>query len=290
MSNEESFSMGGATFTVKRGGMASAKELDDISAYSGFDKLPESFFAKNLLTISTPKFELSFSAKECSRFFNSEKTRGEIHRASAEEGGEPKGPVLFEASKWNEQGFAFSENLQVPVSEKWENKPKEVSEVQPADLSVDWTHLNLYAGSFKPGPDPFTVETGASIPESRLTIENTVLWFRDLYMFESDLDDWGYSCVRVRIRVQKDSAFVLLRSYIRVDNAHIRIVDHRFFIDFNDFSLIRKTDFLANSYANIQSQGFVFTPGFNMDHSQSDIVGRFLENKFSLSQKFAAQN
>lgn len=290
MQNEESFSMGGATFTVRRGGMASAKELDDISAYSGFEKLPESFFAQNRLTISTPKFELSFSARESARYFNSEKTRGEIYRASAAEKGGTSESVPFEASKWDEQAFAFSENLQVPVSDKWEHKPKEVSEVQPADLSIDWTHLNLYGGTFVPGPEPFTVESNSSIPESRLTVENTVLWFRDLYMFESDLDDWGYSCVRVRIRVQKDSAFVLLRSYIRVDNAHIRMIDHRFFIDFSDFSLVRRVDFLANSYTKIQNQGFVFHPGFNMDHSQSDIVAKFLENKHSACQRFVANS
>ena len=54
-------------------------------------------------------------------------------------------------------------------------------------------------------------------------------------MYEDDLGDFGYCQLRVRIRAQKDSIFILLRSYARVDKTSVRILDNRYFIDFNDF-------------------------------------------------------
>lgn len=56
-----------------------------------------------------------------------------------------------------------------------------------------------------------------------------------MLLYEDDLGDFGYSQLRVRLRAQKDSIFILLRSYVRVDQRAVRILDNRFFIDFNDF-------------------------------------------------------
>lgn len=62
-----------------------------------------------------------------------------------------------------------------------------------------------------------------------------MLHYKDILLYEDDLDDFGYSQLRLKARVQRDSIFILLRSYIRVDKTVIRVIDNRFFIDFLDF-------------------------------------------------------
>jgi hypothetical protein len=77
--------------------------------------------------------------------------------------------------------------------------------------------------------------SGNEIPKDRLTPENPIEHYKDILLYEDDLGDFGYSQLRVRLRAQKDSIFILLRSYVRVDQTSVRILDNRFFIDFNDF-------------------------------------------------------
>ena len=122
-----------------------------------------------------------------------------------------------------------------------------------------------------------------------------------MLLYEDDLGDFGYSQLRVRLRAQKDSIFILLRSYVRVDQAAVRILDNRFFIDFNDYVenekkgndflnilflekkriLIKQTDFLEASWNEILSAGFTFNSSFNLDFNQSDKIARYLKPKLS---------
>lgn len=118
-----------------------------------------------------------------------------------------------------------------------------------------------------------------------------------MLLYEDDLDDFGYSQLRVRLRAQKDSIFILLRSYVRVDNTAVRIVDNRFFIDFNDFEessekgtqapeapqkvLIKQTDYLEASWNEILSAGFTFNGAFNLDFNQSDQIAKYLKPKLT---------
>ena len=40
------------------------------------------------------------------------------------------------------------------------------------------------------------------IPKSRLGVDNKILHFKNLFLYEDDLGDFGYSRLRLRIRAQ----------------------------------------------------------------------------------------
>lgn len=109
-------------------------------------------------------------------------------------------------------------------------------------------------------------------------------------MYEDDLGDFGYTQLRLRMRVQEDSIFVLLRSYIRVDNCVVRILDNRFFIDLNDYKdvsdskqkvMIKQTTYLEESWENLLKKGFKFGSAFNLEFNQADQICPFMQMKLS---------
>jgi len=62
--------------------------------------------------------------------------------------------------------------------------------------------------------------------------ENPILHFGEVYLFECDLDDCGYSMSKVRFRVMSNCWYVLLRFFLRVDGVQVRIFDTRIFHEF----------------------------------------------------------
>ena len=74
-----------------------------------------------------------------------------------------------------------------------------------------------------------TYPTEASIPFEMLSPENPILHFGEIYLFECDLDDCGYTMSKVRFRVMKDCYYILLRYFLRVDGVKVRIFDTRIF-------------------------------------------------------------
>ena len=69
--------------------------------------------------------------------------------------------------------------------------------------------------------------------------ENPVLHFDEVIMYEDELADRGCSKSYVRFRVMEDCWFVLLRSYIRLDKVAVRILDTRYFHQFDSREIIR---------------------------------------------------
>ena len=69
----------------------------------------------------------------------------------------------------------------------------------------------------------------AKIPFEMLSPDNPIVHFGEVYLFECDLEDCGYSMSKLRFRVMKDCFYVLLRSYLRVDGMKVRIFDTRIF-------------------------------------------------------------
>lgn len=62
-----------------------------------------------------------------------------------------------------------------------------------------------------------------------LGVENPILHYGEIVLFEDELGDKGYSKANVRFRVMNNCFFILLRSYTRVDHVLVRILDTRIF-------------------------------------------------------------
>ena len=64
---------------------------------------------------------------------------------------------------------------------------------------------------------------------AQLTARDPIQWFYETPMYTSELDDCGLSTCGVKIRVMPHCWFVLMRSYVRVDGAHVLMRDVRYF-------------------------------------------------------------
>ena len=77
-----------------------------------------------------------------------------------------------------------------------------------------------------------------------------------------------------------DCFFGLLRSYLRVDNVIVRIIDTRIFHSFGDNYILREFLVRENTVEDLQQKGFNFNSEWSLSHDQSDKVSRFMDQIF----------
>ena len=74
----------------------------------------------------------------------------------------------------------------------------------------------------------------------------------------------------------EDCFFGLLRSYVRVDNVLVRIIDTRIFHSFGDNYIFREFLVKESSYDDLINKGFNFNSEWSLSHDQSDSISRFM--------------
>jgi type 2A phosphatase activator TIP41 len=82
-----------------------------------------------------------------------------------------------------------------------------------------------------------------------------------------------------------DCFFGLLRSYLRVDNVIVRILDTRLFHSFGDKYIFREFQVKENTFEALNTKGFKFTSDWSLSSGQSDKVSRFMDVIFSAKDK-----
>ncbi|KAI8624391.1 TIP41-like family-domain-containing protein [Xylariaceae sp. FL1651] len=80
-------------------------------------------------------------------------------------------------------------------------------------------------------PREFT-PTDEPIPIELLKRRDPILFFDDVMLYESELDDNGISVLSVKLRVHEQRMLLLCRLYMRLDNVLCRIRDTRVYVDF----------------------------------------------------------
>ncbi|EGR33576.1 tip41-like family protein, putative [Ichthyophthirius multifiliis] len=112
---------------------------------------------------------------------------------------------------------------------------------------------------------PYAEKTNDEIPLENLTEKNQIKWANMINLWEDELGDTGYTSSEFRFRVMGDCFFGLLRHYLRVDDVIIRIYDTRYYHDFTWNYILREFQVREDTYKNIKSKGFEFTPQWNLD-------------------------
>lgn len=100
----------------------------------------------------------------------------------------------------------------------------------------DWSYTTDYQGtvtgkSFEP--------TSEAIPIELLKRPDPILFFEEVLLYESELDDNGISIVSCKFRVMPDRMLLLCRLFMRLDNVLVRIRDTRIYVDFNMKKVIK---------------------------------------------------
>ena len=84
----------------------------------------------------------------------------------------------------------------------------------------------------------------------------------------------------------KDCFFGLLRSYLRVDNVLVRIVDTRVFHSFDQNYILRDFQIRENTYQNLKDvKKFEMSSDWSLAVNQSDTVYRHLDVVFNTRDK-----
>ena len=157
------------------------------------------------------------------------------------------------------------ENVVVQQAGHWKNKDtSKIKDFKAVEQTSDWTYSTSYKGTVRylntaaaHVKDQTSLELEANkdstaqlelkdMPESSINFgmlspDNTILHFGEVYLFEDDLDDCGYTLSKVRFRVMADCWYVLLRFYLRVDGVRVRAFDTRVFHEFG-------TDFVHREF------------------------------------------
>lgn len=77
------------------------------------------------------------------------------------------------------------------------------------------------------------------IPIELLKRPDPILFFEEVVLYDSELDDNGISIVSCKIRVMPDRMLLLCRLFMRLDKVIVRIRDTRIYVDFNTGKIIR---------------------------------------------------
>ena len=166
---------------------------------------------------------------------------------------------------------------------------------QTVEVISDWTHSTPYKASVRflsnhvqriKNKTALQIPTGAAdpsatikveitdeeIPYHRLGQDNPIVQSGQIYLFECDLEDSGYTMGICRFRVMSDCWYVLLRSYIRVDGVCVRVLDTRMFHDFSTRAILREFTHREGTYAELRAAGFNLSSEWMLSDTQADEV------------------
>jgi type 2A phosphatase activator TIP41 len=89
-------------------------------------------------------------------------------------------------------------------------------------------------------PPRFGKISGAEIPLELLKRRDPILFFDDVVLYESELDDNGISLLSVKVRVHAQRMLLLSRLFMRLDGVVVRIRDTRVYVDFEKEEVLRE--------------------------------------------------
>lgn len=118
-----------------------------------------------------------------------------------------------------------------------------------------------------------------------LSPDNPIKHFGEVYLFESDLEDCGYTMSKIRFRVMGDCFYILLRYYLRVDGVKVRIFDTRIFHEFGTDFIHREFQYRQSSYDQLRNKGFDLGSEWMLSPQQSDLVFPQLETKQLIQER-----
>ncbi|KAI2775267.1 TIP41-domain-containing protein [Daldinia loculata] len=160
--------------------------------------------------------------------------------------------------------------LQVAYAKSWSASREQTSAgIKDVVRPYDWSYSTTYRGTVVPPPSsrapppppgPAATENDTNTEESKKSSEQEVegaqknkfeftpsnnpipiellkrrdpiLFFDEVMLYESELDDNGISIFSVKLRVHERRMLLLARLFMRLDNVVVRIRDTRVYVDF----------------------------------------------------------
>lgn len=147
--------------------------------------------------------------------------------------------------------------LQVAYAKDWSSSREKTSAgIKEVVKPYDWSYSTDYAGTLEvpnkeAGPGDFKPSI-EQIPLELLKRRDPILFFDEVMLYESELDDNGISIVSAKLRVHEQRMLLLVRMFMRLDNVVVRIRDTRVYVDFAEELLLREYTAQEDSFQNVK--------------------------------------
>ncbi|KAI0995453.1 hypothetical protein K3495_g12726 [Podosphaera aphanis] len=144
--------------------------------------------------------------------------------------------------------------LKVAYSQEWSNSRENAHEdIKKIVKPFDWSYSTDYKGTNTKGK-PFEMKNknSESIPIELLMRPDPIIFFDEVVLYESELDDNGISVLTCKFRVMPDRMLLLCRFFMRLDNVVLRIRETRVYIDFDTGRVIRDYKEKEDKYDNVK--------------------------------------
>ncbi|KAG5980055.1 hypothetical protein E4U55_004438 [Claviceps digitariae] len=145
--------------------------------------------------------------------------------------------------------------LKVAYARDWEStRESQTRKIKDAVKPYDWSYSTTYTGTLTTTVPELTL---APSPEAKLPMEllkrrDPILFYDDVVLYESELDDNGISMYSAKVRVHEERMLLLCRLFMRLDNVLVRIRDTRVFVDFHTQHVIREYTAKEASFQHIK--------------------------------------
>ena len=131
--------------------------------------------------------------------------------------------------------------INVSVAKEWKESRADCEFIDKMVHPFDWTFTTPYKGTFIGDELKLNEsETDEKIDIEKLKVQEAILFFDEVCLFEDELSDHGVSSMNVKIRVMPNSFYILQRFFLRVDNVVVRVNDTRIYHETNKKYLIRE--------------------------------------------------
>jgi len=144
--------------------------------------------------------------------------------------------------------------LKVAYSEEWSSSREKTSEnIKEVVKPFDWSYTTDYKGTITKGIEfEKRPEHTKPIPIELLKRPDPILFFEEVVLYESELDDNGISLLTCKFRVMPDRMLLLCRLFMRLDNVIVRIRDTRIYVDFNSGKVTRDYTAREQKYETVK--------------------------------------
>jgi len=188
---------------------------------------------------------------------------------------------------WQAEGLP---PLHVQLAGEWQNAREQTMPEDLTRVEYDWTFTTGYTGSVatRGGEEAAWEACEGGIDRARLMRRDPILFFDEMVLYESELDDNGISQCSLKVRVMPHCWYVLLRFWLRVDNHLVRLRETRIFCPLRPVAggggaaagvgrqpVYRECTFREGTFADLQKGGA--PPPTDGVYSNPDTAGQVLE-------------
>lgn len=93
---------------------------------------------------------------------------------------------------------------------------QDIRKETPTTRQYDWSYQTRFKG-IPSGEFEIINDPDAKIDMEKLKVREPIGFYRDMRLFDDELDDNGCSSIGLKIRIMPSCFFILLRYYLRVD-------------------------------------------------------------------------